>query len=118
MNRGDAEAQRLNALTEQIIGAAIEVHRVVGPGLLESIYELCLCRELGLRNLTFQRQVEVPVEYKGLRLETGFRLDLIVDEAVIVELKTVDSLAPIHSAGIADQLSCPETDRGHPPARE
>jgi GxxExxY protein len=100
----DDQGQQLNALTEQIIGAAIEVHRVLGPGLLESVYEISLCHELSLRKITFRRQVDVPVEYKGIRLETGYRLDLIVEESVIVELKTVDSFAPIHSAQLLSHL--------------
>ncbi len=73
--------------TSLIIGAAIEVHRALGPGLLESPYEECLCHELQLRGLAFKRQVELPVSYKGLQLDYGYKMDLVVDDAVILELK-------------------------------
>jgi GxxExxY protein len=85
-------------LTEQVIGAAIEVHRVLGPGLLESAYEECLCYELKQRGVAFQRQVPLPVTYKAVRLDCGYRLDLFVQESLIVELKTVERLLPIHEA--------------------
>jgi len=85
-------------LTDAIIGAAIEVHRALGPGLLESAYEECLCRELSLRGLKFRRQVELPVEYKGVKLDCGYRVDVIVDEKVIVELKSVDRFEKVHEA--------------------
>jgi GxxExxY protein len=73
-------------LTENVIGAAIEVHRALGPGLLESAYEECLCREFNLRRLAFQRQVPLPVEYKGVKLDCGYRLDLVVENEIILEL--------------------------------
>jgi GxxExxY protein len=95
---------RVNELTEKIIGAAIEVHRHLGPGLLESAYEECLCHELNLSGLRFQRQVSVPVAYKGLRLECAYRLDLLVEDLVIVEIKAVDELAPIHQAQVLTYL--------------
>ncbi len=79
-------------LTEQIIGAAIEVHRALGPGLLESAYELCLCRELGLQEIPFQRQLELPICYKGLKLDAGYRIDLLVADLVVVEIKSVDRI--------------------------
>jgi len=85
-------------LTEKIIGAAIEVHRVLGPGLLESAYEECLCHELHSREVGFSRQQPLPVVYKGVHLDCGYRLDLVVEGRVIVELKTVDKLLPIHEA--------------------
>ena len=81
-------------LTEKIIGAAIEVHRVLGPGLLESAYEECLCHELRLRGMAFTRQQPLPVVYKGVHLDCGYRLDVLVEGSVIVELKTVDQLFP------------------------
>jgi GxxExxY protein len=87
-----------NEITHAIIGAAIEVHRALGPGLLESAYVQCLCRELALRNIRFQREVNIPVEYKDLRLECGYRLDLLVDDAVVVEAKSIEALLPIHDA--------------------
>src|SRR5207249_8554625 len=88
----------INETTEAIIGAAIEVHRALGPGLLESAYEECLCRELTLRRVPFERQRQLPVEYKGLRLECSYRLDLVVADTVVVELKTVEALLPVHEA--------------------
>ncbi len=87
-----------NQLTHEIIGAAIEVHRVLGPGLLESAYEECLARELTLRNIKFERQKPLPVVYKDVKLDCGYRLDFLVEGRVVLELKTVESLAPIHEA--------------------
>ena len=84
--------------TKQIIGAAIEVHRQLGPGLLESAYEQCLCRELQLRGLKFQCQLALPVLYKGLRLDCSYRIDLLVEDAVIVEIKAVDRMLPVFEA--------------------
>lgn len=94
----------VNKTTETIIGAAIEVHRNLGPGLLESAYEECLCHELKLRDMSFQRQVPLPVIYKGMRLDCGYRLDLLVNDEVVVELKAVDSLQPIHEAQLLTYL--------------
>jgi len=88
----------LNRTTETIIGAAIEVHRAVGPGLLESAYEECLCRELTLHNIPFERQRPLPVEYKGTRLDCGYRIDLLVASAVVVEIKACEAIQPIHEA--------------------
>jgi GxxExxY protein len=84
--------------TGPIIGAAIEVHRQLGPGLLESAYEECLCHELHLRGIGFRRQIELPVEYKGIKLDCGYRLDLIVQDEVVVELKCVERVLPVHEA--------------------
>jgi GxxExxY protein len=84
--------------TSPIIGAAIEVHRHLGPGLLESAYEECLCHELHLKGMEFRRQVELPVIYKGLNLDCGYRIDLIVRDEVILELKAVEKLLPVHQA--------------------
>jgi GxxExxY protein len=84
--------------TGDVIGAAIEVHRALGPGLLESAYEECLCRELTLRQLPFARQVPLPVEYKGVNVDCSYRLDLLVASSIVVEIKTVSALEPIHSA--------------------
>ncbi len=83
-------------LTHEIIGAAIEVHRLLGPGLLESAYEECLCHELTLRKLGVQRQVPVPVVYKEVKLECGYRLDLVVERKVILELKSIEAFSPVH----------------------
>ena len=94
----------VNELTKKIIGAAIEVHRKLGPGLLESAYEECLCRELTVRGVPFARQVALPVEFKGLRLDCGYRLDLLVEKKVVVEIKAVESLLPIHEAQLLTYL--------------
>jgi GxxExxY protein len=94
----------MDAITEQIIGAAIEVHRHLGPGLLESAYEQCLCFELSQLGLQFARQVDLPVSYKGVKLDCGYRLDLVVEGEVIVELKAVEELAPVHSAQLLTYL--------------
>lgn len=81
-----------------VVDAAFQVHRALGPGLLESTYEACLARELEDRAIPYARQVGLPISYKGMTLDTGYRLDLIVDDKVIVELKSVDALLPIHKA--------------------
>lgn len=85
-------------LTEKIVGAAIEVHRQLGPGLLESTYQACLTRELSLRGLPFEQEVGLPVEYKGIRVDCGYRLDLLVDGKVVIELKAIDEIHPVHEA--------------------
>jgi GxxExxY protein len=87
-----------------VIGACIEVHRLVGPGLLESVYERCLACELRLRGLRFERQRAVPLEYKGIDLECGYRLDFVVEETLVVEVKAVDALLPIHQAQLLTYL--------------
>ena len=91
-------------LTDDIIGAAIEVHRHLGPGLLESTYEECLCRELHLRDIAFQRQVTLPLNYKGLRLEDRHRVDLVIVNRVAVELKAIEVLFPVHHSQILTYL--------------
>lgn len=95
---------KVHDATEGIIGATIEVHRSLGPGLLESAYEWCLSRELTLRHIHFDRQKQLPVEYKGLQLDCGYRLDLVVAETVVVEVKAVDALLPIHEAQLLNYL--------------
>lgn len=101
----DAHArQRADELSKEIIGAAIEVHRRLGPGLLESAYEECLCCELGLKGIEFKRQVHQPVVYKGLKLDCGYRLDLLVENLVIVEVKAIEAIGPIHEAQILTYL--------------
>jgi GxxExxY protein len=90
--------QSLNSITERIIGGAIEVHRHLGPGLLESAYEECLCHELALAGLRFERQVPLPVLYKTVHVDCGYRIDVLVEDRVIVELKCVERLLPIHEA--------------------
>ncbi|HSS19412.1 MAG TPA: GxxExxY protein [Pyrinomonadaceae bacterium] len=95
---------QLNQLSHEIIGAAIEVHRKLGPGLLESAYRRCLCRELFLRGISFKREDPLPLDYKGIRLEAGYRVDIIVEGLVIVEVKSVQALAPIHDAQLLTYL--------------
>lgn len=91
-------------LTEKVIGFAIEVHRQLGPGLLESAYEECLCYELRQGGISFRRQVPLPVVYKSMRLDCGYRIDVVVEEQAILELKTVERLMPIHEAQILTYL--------------
>lgn len=99
-------------ITEAIIGSAIEVHRSVGPGLLESAYETCLCHELELRKIPFRRQLEMPISYKGLELEKAYRIDLLVKERVVVELKAVDSLQSVHEAQLLTYMRFTEKQTG------
>ena len=94
----------VNEVTQTVIGAGIEVHRALGPGLLESAYEECLCRELDLRKVQFERQRHLPVDYKGIRLDCGYRLDLLVASAIVVEIKAGDRLLPIHQAQLLTYL--------------
>jgi GxxExxY protein len=93
-----------NELTQEVIGAAMEVHRTLGPGLLESVYEDCLAFELGLRDLPFERQKALTVNYKGHALETCLRIDLVVGNSVLVELKALDKIMPIHQAQLLTYL--------------
>jgi len=97
MKHKDTKATKsdINDLSHEIIGAAIEVHRALGPGLPESAYEACLGHELALRGIPFRRQVPLPLTYKGVRLDCGYRMDLVVKELIIVELKAVEHVAPI-----------------------
>jgi GxxExxY protein len=99
-----AERQKADDLSREIIVAAIEVHKHLGPGLFESAYEECLCCELGLRGIEFKRQVPLPLNYKGMKLECGYRIDLLVEDLVVVELKTVEAIAPIHDAQLLTYL--------------
>jgi len=95
---------KVNEITEQIIGAAIEVHRALGPGLLESAYEACLSHELAERKLHVERQKALPVTYKDVRVDCGYRIDLLVEREVIVELKAVARIEPIHEAQLLSYL--------------
>ena len=99
MNRGGAETQRENLVTEKIIDCAIEIHKILGPGLLESAYEECLCFELSQCGLSFRCQLSLPLKYKGIKLDCGYVMDLVV-----VELKTVEKLLPIHEAQLLTYL--------------
>lgn len=94
----------VNALSNQVIGACIEIHRQLGPGLLESAYEECLCHELTLQGIRFSRQHPLPVVYKGIRLEAGYRLDVLVENSLVVELKAVEALLPVHEAQLLTYL--------------
>lgn len=96
--------EEINLLTERIIGAAIEVHRHLGPGLLESVYETCLIYELEHLGIKVQRQVALPVVYKGIKIDQGYRLDLLVDGKVIVEIKSVEALTDVHEAQVLTYL--------------
>jgi GxxExxY protein len=98
--------------TGAIIAAAIEVHRELGPGLFESVYEECFCRELTLRSLSYRRQIDLPVVYKGLMLGHGYRLDVVVEERVVVELKAVERILPVHKAQLLTYLRITGTPVG------
>ncbi len=93
-----------NTITRQIIGAAIEVHRQLGPGLLESAYEECLCHELGARKVNFERQKPIPLVYKDAKLDCSYRLDILVEGKIVVELKSIGGLGPIHDAIVLTYL--------------
>jgi GxxExxY protein len=96
--------ENLSELTERVIGACIEIHRSLGPGLLESAYEECLCYELARYGLSFSRQQPLPVVYKGVRLDCGYKMDIVVEDKLILELKTVEKLLPIHEAQLLTYL--------------
>jgi GxxExxY protein len=95
---------RVNETTGEIIAAAIAVHRALGPGLLESAYQECLCQELALRRIPFELQVPLPLEYKGIHCEYGYRLDILVDGTLVVEVKSIEAIAPIHEAQLLTYL--------------
>jgi GxxExxY protein len=95
---------KINEITEAVIGAAIEVHRTLGPGLLESAYVQCLCYELTLRNLPFETEITLPVVYKGIKLDCAYRADLLVAGVVLVEVKSVERFAPVHDAQLLTYL--------------
>ena len=97
-------AHRLNDITRQIIGAAIAVHRELGPGMLESAYEACLAYELIQRGFKVERQKELPLKYQDITLECGYRLDLLVEDSVIVEVKALEALHPVHEAQLLSYL--------------
>jgi GxxExxY protein len=101
---GVTDGERLNALSNRVIGACIEVHKVLGPGLLESAYEECLAHELRLAGLPFARQKPLPIVYKGVTLDCDYRIDVLVDGILLVELKAVDELLPVHFAQVQTYL--------------
>ena len=102
----------LNKLSNTIIGDAIEVHQILGPGLLESAYKECLCKELGLRDLLIERQKPLPLEYKGDKLDCGYRLDVVVEQAIIIELKACKEIEPIHKAQLLTYLKLSKLSLG------
>ena len=104
MNHRDTENTERDPISAMVIGAAIEVHRVLGPGLLESAYEECLCHELSLRGIAFERQLALPVDYKGVRLNCGYRLDIVLPGKLVIEIKAAEALAPIHDAQLLTYL--------------
>lgn len=107
IHHGDTETRSKllhEELTERVIGPAIEVHRGLGPGLLESAYEECLCHEFHLRSIGFERQVPLPVQYKGVKLDCGYRLDLVVEDVLIIEIKCLEHVLPVHEAQLLTYL--------------
>ena len=100
----DEGFKELDRLAEQIIGAAIEVHKQLGPGLLESAYEQCLAYELEQRGFHVERQKMLPIIYKGLRVDRGYRIDLLVEDQIVLELKTVDAISAVHEAQLLSYL--------------
>jgi len=101
-----------NTISDAVIGAAIEVHRQLGPGLLESSYHACLCRELELRAIPYQSQVSLPLEYKGTQIAKGYVIDLLIEESLIVEIKSVDKLLPLHAAQLMTYLRLQQLSAG------
>lgn len=102
----------INQLSSKIIGAAIEVHKILGPGLLESAYEECLCHELSIQGVSFERQKSLSIDYKGKRLDCGYRLDMVVENAVVLELKSCEKIEPIHKAQLLTYLKLLELKLG------
>ena len=99
-------------LTEKVIGCAIEVHRTLGPGLLESTYQQCLAHELGVQEIPFSSEVDLPIDYKGIKLNCGYRLDLMVDGRLIVELKAVDEVSGLHQAQLMTYMKLAKVSLG------
>jgi GxxExxY protein len=111
-HRGTEKALFDSDLTDIVIGCAIEVHRALGPGLLESAYEECLCYELAARALAFERQKNLPLHYKDVQLEVGYRLDLFIENRLVVELKCVERILPIHEAQLMTYLRLTKVKTG------
>jgi GxxExxY protein len=101
-----------NPISEKVIGAAIEVHRHLGPGLLESSYQACVCRELELREIRYRSQVVLPLEYKGIQIAKGYVIDLLIEDSIVVEIKSVDKLLPIHSAQLMTYMRLQKVSSG------
>jgi len=118
MNHRDTKTQReaiseeLNALSRKVVDAAFQVHKNLGPGLLESVYEACLCHELKKREIPFQKQASLPIIYDGLEIEAGLRIDLWIDKKLIVELKAVEHLHDVHQAQLMTYMKLTNTRLG------
>lgn len=106
--------KNINDITYKIIGCAYEVHKILGPGLLESTYETCLCYELEKQGLKFEKQKELMINYKGATLNNGYRIDILVEDSIVLELKSVENLLPIHTAQILTYLKLSEHNLGLP----
>lgn len=104
MSRFEALPKEINDLSVEIVDAAYKVHSTLGPGLLESVYEVCLCHELARRGIQFNKQVSIPVKYGDVKLETGFRIDILVENLIIIELKAVEDITPLHDAQLLTYL--------------
>ena len=104
--------KNINDITYKIIGCAYEVHKILGPGLLESTYETCLCYELEKQGLKFEKQKELMINYKGATLNNGYRIDILVEDSIVLELKSVENLLPIHTAQILTYLKLSEHNLG------
>jgi GxxExxY protein len=100
----DTNIMDINKLSSKIIGAAIEVHKALGPGLLGSAYEKCLCHEINLQGISFEKQKPLAVSYKGIKLDCGYRLDVVVENAIILELKSCEKIKPVHKAQLLTYL--------------
>lgn len=106
------QKEQINKLSGIILDCSIEVHRNLGPGLLESVYEVCLCKELTLKGLKFQRQVLLPVNYKGENLDADYRIDLLVEDEIIIELKSVELMNPVYEAQLLTYLKLADKKLG------
>ena len=104
MMNGNVNGQEGDPLTKEVIGCAIEVHKELGPGLLETVYEECLAYELTMKGLKYKRQVKLPVKYKNMELECGFRMDILLPGNLVIELKTVEKILPVHMAQVLTYL--------------
>lgn len=102
----------LNELTYKIIGCAYDVHKALGPGLLESTYEKCLCFELEKLGIKYEKQKELPINYKGMTIDNGYRIDIMVEDKIVIELKSVEILQPIHSAQLMTYLKLSQKKLG------
>ncbi|MBM4158624.1 MAG: GxxExxY protein [Ignavibacteria bacterium] len=98
------DKEKINKLSKTTLDISIEIHKQLGPGLLISIYEICFCKELNLRNIKFKRQVEIPVYYKGEKLSTSFRIDILVENEIIIELKAIENILPVHKSQLLTYL--------------